>query len=272
MAKKKVFGSPQKLSRKSLSQPQEKRAIVDTAVSTARGRGDGSRRVGVPWTDYRSHVLRPYLDLASQYGQLRILFPGQYQEVDLLILTGGPDLPHDTPSFTHQGRACPHQLKFLTQDLPIYIERGIPIFGICLGFQALVKHLGGNLVPHIDGHRNTTHKIRVKASWVDKLELNPLINQPPEDLTFTVNSRHHQAVLVPPEWSVVANSQFGKDENIVIGIVEAAIHTTLPIAGVQWHPEDLYNTPESYLQGVYGHRHGDAVTHSLINKIIDYAQ
>jgi putative glutamine amidotransferase len=103
-----------------------------------------------------------------------------------------------------------------------------PIFGICRGVQVLNVFFGGTLVQDLSGH-----------SQVDGVDRIHPVHAAPESLVsslygtdLTVNSAHHQAVDVPGAglWVTARSGD---------GVAEALEHETLPVFGVQWHPERL---------------------------------
>ena len=101
------------------------------------------------------------------------------------------------------------------------------VLGICRGLQVLNVFFGGTLIQDLPGHsqaagRDRLHRVRTAPS-------------PLQDLfgeTLVVNSAHHQAAdrlgqgLRAVQWAID-------------GTVEAVIHQSLPVWGVQWHPERL---------------------------------
>ena len=105
-----------------------------------------------------------------------------------------------------------------------YIEAGKPVFGICRGFQLINIFFGGSLHQHIENHRNVVHHVyAVEGSLLHKFH----------GAEFPVNSVHHQAVkLLGEGLDAIATSA---DD----GFVEAFVHESLPIMGVQWHPERI---------------------------------
>ena len=108
-----------------------------------------------------------------------------------------------------------------------FVRAGRPVLGICRGIQVVNVFFGGTLRQDIPGHsavggRDRLHEVRTAPS--------PLRGVCGE--RCVVNSAHHQAVerlgqgLRAVQWS-------GD------GVVEALCHETLPVWGVQWHPERL---------------------------------
>ena len=128
----------------------------------------------------------------------------------MLLLPGGGDIEGDIPQ-----REC--------SLIRSFVANGRPVLGICRGMQALNVYFGGTLHRYIDGHQlpqgdivHPTHALGIIRELLGK--------------TPTVNSNHHQAVAkLGHGLRVVQRSQ---DD-----VVEALCHHTLPIWGVQWHPE-----------------------------------
>jgi len=105
------------------------------------------------------------------------------------------------------------------------------VMGICRGFQLLNVAFGGSLVqdlPNASFHRSEalyglTHTVTA---------LRDSIHYRYYGEEFSVNSCHHQGVLRLGK-SLRATA-FSPD-----GLVEAVEHESLPVFGVQWHPERL---------------------------------
>ena len=107
--------------------------------------------------------------------------------------------------------------------IDFFVMNQLPILGICRGLQALNVFFGGTLYDYVPGHQAGQGDISHPTCAAGLLSA--LLGNHP-----VVNSNHHQAVnllgcgLIPCQWA-------GD------GIIEALCHKTLPIFGVQWHPE-----------------------------------
>lgn len=216
---------------------------------------------------------RPYGSWLEQFGKIRMVMPDEFREdIDILILPGGPDLsPKVATHISAQaGQVAPEWLEFYPSTLQQYVESGTRIFGICLGFQMLTAYFGGTLYGHIPEHDMGRHLVNVEDKWLKKLGIDEPIQM--------VNSRHHQTIysypaeLLPLSWSLSGEKKDwkgktpkGEDKCLL----EAWVHSVLPIAGVQWHPEDITHKPESYYAKKYGYCIGDIISNATINFLLN---
>ena len=127
-----------------------------------------------------------------------------------LLLPGGGDI---------HGCLPPREAQVIAR----FVEWGRPVLGICRGMQAINVWFGGTLYRHIPGHQlprgDMVHGSRAVGLAAQLLGPTP-----------QVNSNHHQAVeVLGGELEAV---QWAQD-----GTVEALVHRSLPVWGVQWHPE-----------------------------------
>jgi anthranilate synthase len=133
---------------------------------------------------------------------------------DLVVLSPGPGRPTDFA---------------IDETLALLLERGLPIFGVCLGLQGIVEYFGGSLgVLEVPMHG--------KPSVVRALP-GRLLRGLPE--RFTVG-RYHSLYAVrerlPAVLSVIAETV---DDRVIMAIE----HASLPIAAVQFHPESVMTSP-----------------------------
>ena len=112
-----------------------------------------------------------------------------------------------------------------------YVDAKKPILGICRGYQVINIFFGGSLYQDIsesDFHkkRNGEDNVHTVSAIPDSV-IGRLYGE-----SFAVNSAHHQALKALGEGiraTAFWNGQYA----------EAIEHTTLPIFGVQWHPERM---------------------------------
>ena len=208
--------------------------------------------VGWSTGDNSFGATKPYLQFLDYFGDVRILTPRNTidKDLDLVVLPGGKDtLPMRYGQAPGYYNSDPDQFKehFAAVNLPQYIEAGIPIFGICLGFQQLCVHFGLSMDQNIDlgSHGYSDEKTKGRGELVNDLvfvnkylpwERRLIADKKAKKIK--VCSLHHQGVMkdeftdeCPLE--VIAHTSDG--------IVEAMCHKELPIAGCQNHPEEDYN-------------------------------
>jgi anthranilate synthase/aminodeoxychorismate synthase-like glutamine amidotransferase len=130
-------------------------------------------------------------------------------EPDALMLSPGPGRPEDA------GIICP--------AVPAFAERGIPVLGVCLGLQAIGQVFGGTIV-------RAPTLMHGKTSPIEHCGVG-VFRDLPSPFTAT---RYHSLVIdpasVPHCLEVTATSA-----DVVMGVR----HRTLPIEGVQFHPESI---------------------------------
>jgi para-aminobenzoate synthetase component 2 len=135
--------------------------------------------------------------------------PDQVSEYDGVLLSPGPGTPEEAG-------ACVDIVK----------EKGgeVPIFGVCLGLQAIGVAYGG-VVGRAD------ELLHGKTSQVFHQGAGVLAGLPSP---FTATRYHSLAIAqdtVPDELQVTARTE--------AGVIMAARHRDLPVEGVQFHPESV---------------------------------
>jgi gamma-glutamyl-gamma-aminobutyrate hydrolase PuuD len=247
-----------------------------------------------------------YHDLFSQYGEVRIVTPDQdpsEMNIDLLVLPGGADISDallNNQKFSiKSGSDNPLYTHFYKNSFNKWLEAGVPMFGICLGMQAINVMLGGAVTRHGTGHQLSDNGLHPILSYNKELGIydgvpTSSIKRPIET---KVNSRHHQFVrhddlasgLFPisfgkPAGTVMNRNMLGTSKGNDYGTssvfryhagerdvvipennthIEAFKHTYFPIAAVQWHPEDMVARGEQFTKG-------DFVSHKLIEWLLNF--
>ena len=159
---------------------------------------------------------------------------GKYFEkmpIEGIILTGGNDINPKLYGRKLIAGDCSDDMDNTYKRLiETALERKLPLFGSCRGGQFINVFFGGKLIKSIkeeitpDHAPGKEHKTTIKEA-----RLIPLLGKK----EFTVNSFHNQAVTaktLSPQLKVFA---LAKEH----GTIEGLYHPSLPIAGVQWHPE-----------------------------------
>ena len=168
------------------------------------------------------------VDFGAQYAQLiarRVREANLFSEVvphtmpvaDMLakqpaaiVLSGGPSSVY--------AEGAPSLDKAL-------LEAGVPVFGICYGFQAMVKALGG-----------TVERTGLREYGATQASVRPestLFNGQPG--TQSVWMSHGDSVSEAPKGLAVTATSPGAD-------VAAIEDNDRQLYGVQWHPEVLHST------------------------------
>ncbi len=132
------------------------------------------------------------------------------QAYDALVVGPGPGNPGQTPQIVELIRGA--------------AKIGKPVFGVCFGLQAIVEAFGAKVVrAPLPMHGKTSAIIHNGSGMFAGL---------PTPFTAT---RYHSLCVdratLPEELEVTARSSDG--------VVQALAHRTLPISGVQFHPESV---------------------------------
>lgn len=175
--------------------------------------GSGKKVLLVDHDDSFVHMLADYfrqvgaqVTVVRYIHGLKMLAENAY---DLLVLSPGPGRPED----------------FRIKDtIDAALEKKLPIFGVCLGVQAMGEYFGGTLGQLAQPAHGRPSRIQVRGGT--------LMRGLPNEVTI---GRYHSLYVdmrdMPKELTVTASTEDG--------IAMAIEHNTLPVGGVQFHPESL---------------------------------
>ena len=128
---------------------------------------------------------------------------------DMILISPGPGRPADF--------GVPQLVRHAA-------ERGVPVFGVCLGLQGIVEAFGGELgvLPYPMHGKPSTVRHRGEG----------LFEGLPE--TFEVG-RYHSLYAIPGRLPSVLEVTAESDDGVIMGVR----HRELPIEAVQFHPESI---------------------------------
>jgi putative glutamine amidotransferase len=163
-----------------------------------------------------------------------------FARMDGLLLPGGADLD---PALYGEPPHPAVAVEAVRDDLELEAwsaarRRGVPVFGVCRGFQAINVFSGGRLVQHLEGHDSLTTAPQAHPLHLDPASrLAGILGETDPLLRAEVNSYHHQAVrpldLAP---GLVACGMAPHQEGDLVEALEAADQADW-LFGVQFHPE-----------------------------------
>ncbi len=129
---------------------------------------------------------------------------------DLLVLSPGPGRPEDFA---------------IAKTIDAALKTKLPIFGVCLGVQAIGEYFGGQLGQLALPAHGRPSRVQVRGGRL-------MHNLPNEIVIGRYHSLYVETATACPRcWQVTATTEDG--------IAMAIEHKTLPVGGVQFHPESL---------------------------------
>jgi putative glutamine amidotransferase len=226
------------------------RIVVTVAVPGGPGDPDlGVRKRSLYEASMSRQGASPIMvDAATEPGRLAEAFAA----MDGLLLGGGADLHPARYGRTELGSTAvePARDALEADAWAVAQERGLPVLGICRGFQAINVFSGGSLLQHVDGHLGPgfgtgpakIHPVRVAPGTRLARILFPTNAG---GGVLRVNSYHHQAVrasdLAP---GLLANAWASSPAGDLIEGLEAADGRF--VFGLQCHPERSDSTPAAF--------------------------
>ena len=142
--------------------------------------------------------------------------PGLLADFDAVLLSPGPGTPAEA------GLSIPI-VKFA-------LENELPVFGVCLGHQAIAEAMGATVSQADELMHGKTSKVEHDESLVFEGLKHP----------FTATRYHSLAIVkgtLPSDLLITAETVAG--ENSAGGVIMGVRHASKPIHGVQFHPESV---------------------------------
>jgi anthranilate synthase/aminodeoxychorismate synthase-like glutamine amidotransferase len=151
--------------------------------------------------------------------------------IDRLGVEGMADDPeqHLRGIVISPGPGDPDAAGVSVEAIQVAAARSIPVLGVCLGMQSMAVAFGGSIV-------RAPTLVHGEASEVTHDGAGLLEGMPPAFMAARYHSLVVDPASLPPELRVTAMSEV---DRVVMGIR----HVTLPLEGVQFHPESVL-TPE----------------------------
>lgn len=195
-----------------------------------------------------------YLRAIRNAGGIPMIFPMEVTEDDLrdlvtltdgVLFTGGDDIHpflYGEETDAKCGNVSQPRDSMEMALVPLVMEFGKPIFGICRGIQILNTAMGGTLYQDIPSQFKSELSIAHRQPFAYKVPSHTVDITPgtllsrilgEEHASIAVNSMHHQAIKdVAPGLEVCG---YAPDK-----MIEAVYAPDYPfLLGVQWHPEHL---------------------------------
>ncbi|MEO8576021.1 MAG: glutamine-hydrolyzing carbamoyl-phosphate synthase small subunit [Gemmatimonadales bacterium] len=141
-------------------------------------------------------------------------------------------VPADTPArdvlaespdgiFLSNGPGDPDAITYAPDAVRELSTSGTPVFGICLGHQVLGLAFGGSTIKLPFGHRGGNHPVREMATG-----------------RVLITSQNHGFAVDGDNSGIKGSSDLEVTHvNLNDGTVEGLRHRSLPVFGVQYHPE-----------------------------------
>jgi anthranilate synthase len=128
---------------------------------------------------------------------------------DLLVLSPGPGRPEDFK---------------ISKTIDAALDKKLPIFGVCLGVQAMGEYFGGHLGQLSQPAHGRPSRVQVRGGRL-------MQGLPNEIVIGRYHSLYVERDTMPEVLTVTASTEDG-----VAMVIE---HKSLPVGGVQFHPESL---------------------------------
>jgi anthranilate synthase len=175
--------------------------------------GSGKRVLLIDHDDSFVHMLADYFrQVGARVSVVRYVHAQDMldkQSYDLLVLSPGPGRPEDFGMARTIGTA---------------LEKNLPVFGVCLGLQGIGEYFGGRLGQLAQPAHGRPSRVQSRGGRL-------MCNLPNEIVIGRYHSLYVERDGMPDVLEVTASTDDG--------VPMAIEHKSLPVGGVQFHPESL---------------------------------
>jgi len=175
--------------------------------------GSGKRVLLIDHDDSFVHMLADYFrQVGAEVSVVRYVHAKDMltqNKYDLLVLSPGPGRPEDFA---------------IARTIDLALDKRLPIFGVCLGVQAIGEYFGGQLGQLTQPAHGRPSRVQVRGGRL-------MQNLPNEIVIGRYHSLFVERDSMPDVLTVTASTEDG--------VAMAIEHKTLPVGGVQFHPESL---------------------------------
>ena len=212
-----------------------------------------------PDPDLATRKNRLYADAVERHGGVPIVIDGSsdsaeraaaFASMEGLLLTGGADIDPARYGASNQGSIDiePERDELEAAAWVAAEARGLPVLGICRGFQTMNVFAGGTLLQEVGGHAGpgwTSGPARIHPLRLDGDGRLAALVAPNGAGDVPVNTYHHQAVraadLAP---GLVATGWAASEAGDLVEAFERP--GSRFVVGVQCHPERTESTPAGF--------------------------
>jgi len=175
--------------------------------------GSGKQVLLIDHDDSFVHMLADYFrQVGAQVTVVRYVHALdllKQRKWDLLVLSPGPGRPEDFG---------------ISGTIDAALKKKTPIFGVCLGVQAIGEYFGGQLGQLSQPAHGRPSRVQIKGGRLMR-------SLPNEIVIGRYHSLYVERDSMPDVLEVTASTEDG--------VAMAIEHRTLPVGGVQFHPESL---------------------------------
>ena len=219
----------------------DKTAVEDTAGSKADADKKDDKGAGgdvdplIAVVDYDTDDASRMVEIigmaggkAERVGSIEDLDINKY---DAILIPGGNSVTPSMYGAEQQPETTNTDIekdKFQFEAVRMYAEAGKPVLGICRGEQLVNNVFGGTTIQDMpEGWHKYERNVKIaEGSWLYDL-------MGPEEETYHF---HHQCV------DELGDGLYATQWDEETGYIEGYEHKTLPVYGLQWHPEGIEAT------------------------------